>query len=214
MSKDTRTTLMYSRKLEFSEFNSLIPLQNGLIYGFFQIPLHKNRNIKQDLSFPSDDKTPLLRYEMNRFLITLVALVSLCAVFTSAYAADTASSAVLPYEDWLKTIQKSLTGPVAFSVSIIGIISCGVTLIFTGGEINRFMKTLVYLVFVMTLLVGANSFMSSVFNGATLAKSDRGERIVNRVFSDYSRQCSLKHVSSDFMFLNFCSPVDEDKALA
>lgn len=34
--------LMYSRKLEFSEFNALILLLTGLIYGFFQIPLHKN----------------------------------------------------------------------------------------------------------------------------------------------------------------------------
>lgn len=151
---------------------------------------------------------------MNRFLITLVALVSLCTVMTSAYAADTASSAVLPYEDWLKTIQKSLTGPVAFSVSIIGIISCGVTLIFTGGEINRFMKSVVYLVFVMTLLVGANSFMSSVFNGATIALSDNKERVVNRVFSDYSRHCTFKHISSDFKKHNLCLPADDDKALA
>ncbi|SFS48873.1 type IV secretion system protein VirB2 [Succinivibrio dextrinosolvens] len=151
---------------------------------------------------------------MNRFLITLVALVSLCTVMTSAYAADTASSAVLPYEDWLKTIQKSLTGPVAFSVSIIGIISCGVTLIFTGGEINRFMKSVVYLVFVMTLLVGANSFMSSVFNGATIANSDNKDRVVNRVFSDYSRQCIFNHISSAFKRQNICLPADDYKALA
>ncbi len=151
---------------------------------------------------------------MNRFFIALVALVSLCAVFSSAYAADTASSAVLPYEDWLKTIQKSLTGPVAFSVSIIGIISCGVTLIFTGGEINRFMKSVVYLVFVMTLLVGANSFMSSVFNGATIAYSDKEDRVVNRVYSDYSRHCTLSHISSDFNRQNFCIPAEDNRALA
>lgn len=152
---------------------------------------------------------------MNRFLITLVSMVSLITVVSSAYAADTASSAVLPYEDWLKTIQKSLTGPVAFSVSIIGIISCGVTLIFTGGEINRFMRSVVYLVFVMTLLVGANSFMSSVFNGATIAKSsDDSERVVNRVFSDYSRTCHMYYVSSEFHKLKVCDSLEERRAEA
>ena len=35
---------------------------------------------------------------MNRFIVTLVTLVSLCAVVGSAFAADTSSSAVLPYE--------------------------------------------------------------------------------------------------------------------
>lgn len=148
---------------------------------------------------------------MNRFIVTLVTLVSLCAVVGSAFAADTASSAVLPYEDWLKTIQKSLTGPVAFSISIIGIISCGVTLIFSGGEINRFMKSVIYLVFVMTLLVGANSFMSSVFNGATIALGDSDERVVEKVYSDYSRRCSVSHVSSDFYKQNICSQNDDEK---
>lgn len=152
---------------------------------------------------------------MNRFIVTLVTLVSLCAVVGSAFAADTASSAVLPYEDWLKTIQKSLTGPVAFSISIIGIISCGVTLIFSGGEINRFMKSVIYLVFVMTLLVGANSFMSSVFNGATIALGDSDERVVEKVYSDYSRRCSVSHVSSDFYKQNICSQNDdENRAIA
>ena len=148
---------------------------------------------------------------MNRFIVTLVTLASLCAVVGSAFAADTASSAVLPYEDWLKTIQKSLTGPVAFSISIIGIISCGVTLIFSGGEINRFMKSVIYLVFVMTLLVGANSFMSSVFNGATIALGDSDERVVEKVYSDYSRRCRVSHVSSDLYKQNVCTLNDDEQ---
>lgn len=105
---------------------------------------------------------------MKNALLKLTAFIILTAVFKDALAADTASgSSVLPYETWLKTIQKSLTGPVAFSVSLIGIVSCGATLIFTGGEMGRFMRSIVYLVMVMTLLVGANTLMSSLFNGAT-----------------------------------------------
>lgn len=106
---------------------------------------------------------------MKNTLLKLAFLIILTSVFKDALAADTASgSSVLPYETWLKTIQKSLTGPVAFSVSLIGIVSCGATLIFTGGEMGRFMRSIVYLVMVMTLLVGANTLMSSLFNGATV----------------------------------------------
>lgn len=106
---------------------------------------------------------------MKNTLLKLTAFIILTAVFKDVLAADTASgSSVLPYETWLKTIQKSLTGPVAFSVSLIGIVSCGATLIFTGGEMGRFMRSIVYLVMVMTLLVGANTLMSSLFNGATI----------------------------------------------
>lgn len=109
---------------------------------------------------------------MKNALLKLTAFIILTAVFKDALAADTASgSSVLPYETWLKTIQKSLTGPVAFSVSLIGIVSCGATLIFTGGEMGRFMRSIVYLVMVMTLLVGANTLMSSLFNGATIELS-------------------------------------------
>ena len=106
---------------------------------------------------------------MKNTLLKLAFLIVLTSVFKDVLAADTASgSSVLPYETWLKTIQKSLTGPVAFSVSLIGIVSCGATLIFTGGEMGRFMRSIVYLVMVMTLLVGANTLMSSLFNGATV----------------------------------------------
>ena len=90
---------------------------------------------------------------------------------TLTFAADTQGGA-LPYESWLRTLQQSLTGPVAFSVSLIGIVSCGATLILTGGEISKFMRSLIYIVLVMTLLVGANSLMTRFFNGAVISYQD------------------------------------------
>lgn len=53
--------------------------------------------------------------------------------------------------------------------SFIGIVSCGATLILAGDEINKFMRSLIYIVLVMTLLVGANSLMTRFFNGAVIA---------------------------------------------
>lgn len=134
---------------------------------------------------------------MKNALLKLTAFIILTAVFKDALAADTASgSSVLPYETWLKTIQKSLTGPVAFSVSLIGIVSCGATLIFTGGEMGRFMRSIVYLVMVMTLLVGANTLMSSLFNGATIELSSEFAPISNEMsLNDKSRKFNEKTLS-------------------
>lgn len=103
---------------------------------------------------------------MKKNIICSILIFALSA--TAAYASDTQGGA-LPYESWLRTLQQSLTGPVAFSVSLIGIVSCGATLILAGGEINKFMRSLIYIVLVMTLLVGANSLMTRFFNGAVIA---------------------------------------------
>lgn len=43
----------------------------------------------------------------------------------------------LPYESWLNNLRQSVTGPVAFALSIIGIVVAGGVLIF-GGELNAF----------------------------------------------------------------------------
>lgn len=148
---------------------------------------------------------------MKNSLLKLAFLIVLASVFKDALAADTASgSSVLPYETWLKTIQKSLTGPVAFSVSLIGIVSCGATLIFTGGEMGRFMRSIVYLVMVMTLLVGANTLMSSLFNGATveiapisneMALNEKVSRSHEKTLSDRMTRLNSHNLSSKLQAL-------------
>lgn len=89
-------------------------------------------------------------------------------MLTQCAAASEGSGGGLPYEGWLGKLKDSLTGPVAFAVSIIGIVVAGSTLIF-GGELNAFFKTLVYLILVMSFLVGANNLLSGFFGrGADL----------------------------------------------
>ena len=68
------------------------------------------------------------------------------------------------------SIQESLTGPLAFSIALIGIVTCGATLILSGGEIGTFMRTFIYIVLVMTLLIGANNLMQRFFNGSLITK--------------------------------------------
>ena len=71
----------------------------------------------------------------------------------------------LPYEEWLTTLRQSVTGPVAFAISIIGIVVAGGILIF-GGELNGFFRTLIFLVLVMALIIGANNMMTTFFGSA------------------------------------------------
>lgn len=68
----------------------------------------------------------------------------------------------LPYEGWLTALRNSVTGPVAFTLSIVGIVIAGGVLIF-GGELNAFFRTLIFLVLVMALIVGVNNMMTSFF---------------------------------------------------
>lgn len=106
-----------------------------------------------------------------RLSLTCAAVLVLCFLglyLQPAWAADTGAGTALPYESWLSDFQKSLTGPVAFAISLIGIVVSGITLILGGGEIRGFARTMVYIVLVMTLLIGANSLMSNFFNGAAI----------------------------------------------
>lgn len=108
-------------------------------------------------------------YQAALWLAAGVLLFILYLTVNPAQASETTGN-TLPYEDWLRTLQQSLTGPVAFSVALIGIVCCGATLIFAGGEIGRFMRSLIYIIMVMTMLIGANSLMTRFFNGASIGE--------------------------------------------
>jgi type IV secretory pathway VirB2 component (pilin) len=87
-----------------------------------------------------------------------------------AFASEGTGGA-LPYESWLTNLRNSVTGPVAFALSIVGIVVAGGVLIF-GGDLNGFFRTLIFLVLVMAFLVGAQNMMSAFFGrGAEIAMS-------------------------------------------
>lgn len=105
------------------------------------------------------------------FLLPLLFFLSLTF---DAYASQGMGGS-LPYESWLASLRNSITGPVAFSLSIIGIVMAGAALIF-GGEISGFFKTLIFLVLVMSLLVGSQSLLSNFFmQGAEIKVSLKEE---------------------------------------
>lgn len=64
-------------------------------------------------------------------MMLIVYLSIFCMPDANASAASAGSG--LPYEVWLSALQRSATGPIAFTIALLGIIGCGATLIFAGG---------------------------------------------------------------------------------
>ena len=96
-----------------------------------------------------------------------IALVTIFVLSADQAHAAVGAGGALPYETWLVNLRNSVTGPVAFTLSIVGIVVAGGILIF-GGELNAFFRTLIFIVLVMALLVGANNVMSNLFQGAVI----------------------------------------------
>ena len=114
---------------------------------------------------------------LNRHAVFWIATMALLALFVLAPEHAFASEGTggsLPYESWLTNLRNSVTGPVAFTLSVIGIVIAGSVLIF-GGDLNGFFRTLVFIVLVMALLVGAQNMMSTFFGrGAEIAAASDG----------------------------------------
>jgi type IV secretion system protein VirB2 len=112
-----------------------------------------------------------------RRTLLLVLLLALCLFTLDVAVASEGTGGSLPYESWLVSLRNSVTGPVAFALSIIGIVIAGGVLIF-GGDLNGFFRTLIFLVLVMALLIGAQNVMGTFFGrGAEIAAlADPGRR--------------------------------------
>jgi type IV secretion system protein VirB2 len=68
----------------------------------------------------------------------------------------------LPWENPLKLVAASLTGPVILAISIIAMMSAGGTLVF-GGELNEFARRSSVAVLATAFLVAGASFMNVLF---------------------------------------------------
>ncbi|UPG90350.1 TrbC/VirB2 family protein [Luteibacter aegosomaticola] len=90
----------------------------------------------------------------RRTTVSILRLATLLLLLVPALAF--AAPDKLPYEEGLGTLYTSLTGPVPFAISLVGIVACGAMLVF-GGEISGFMRTLVFIVLVVAVIVQAAS---------------------------------------------------------
>jgi type IV secretion system protein VirB2 len=114
------------------------------------------------------------RHPRRLLLISAALLLVLMLLAPHHVLGSEGTGGALPYESWLTNLRNSVTGPVAFALSIIGLVVAGGALIF-GGDLNGFFRTLIFLVLVMALLVGAQNVMSSFFGrGAEIAAPSGG----------------------------------------
>ncbi|CZP95686.1 conjugal transfer protein TrbC [Legionella pneumophila] len=108
------------------------------------------------------------RLNQKNFVLMGLMILFLLLITHPALAATAGGG--LPFDSWLTKIQKSVTGPFAFSAAIIGLVAAGATLIF-GGELNGFMRSLIFFVLVLAFLVAAQNTMTAITGkGAEISK--------------------------------------------
>ncbi|URL58459.1 TrbC/VirB2 family protein [Luteibacter flocculans] len=106
---------------------------------------------------------------VSRLHVTVVIFIVLAFLFVPELA-FAASDDALPYEEGLGKFQKSLKGPVPFAISLVGIVACGAMLIF-GGEISGFLRTMVFIVLVVAVMVQATTLVEILGGTDTLVSS-------------------------------------------
>ncbi|SEO18729.1 type IV secretion system protein VirB2 [Nitrosospira multiformis] len=102
-------------------------------------------------------------------------LLAFCLLAAQPVFASEGIGGTLPYESWLMNLRNSVTGPVAFTLSMVGIVVAGGALVM-GGDLSGFFRTLVFIVLVLAFLVDAQNMMSNFFGrGAEIAMIDSGK---------------------------------------
>lgn len=106
-------------------------------------------------------------------LLLFAGLLLLLLLIPHVAHATPAASGNLPWESPLKKFTDSISGPVAFGISLLGIVVCGAMLIW-GGEINEFARRFIMVILVVAILVFANSILQNLFNKGALVASTSG----------------------------------------
>ena len=115
--------------------------------------------------------------EKAKLAMLILAVLCVFLLLPNAAHAAEGTGGGLPYEGWLTNLRNSITGPFAFTVAVIGIVVAGAVLIF-GGELNGFVRTLVFIILVMSLIVGVNNLMSGLFGrGAEIAQAVEATKV-------------------------------------
>ena len=92
---------------------------------------------------------------------------------TAGWAAG-AGGAGLPWEAPLTTLANSVSGPVAYGLSILGIVGVGGFLIFAGGMLGDLLRGVLFVVLVIAMVIASkNTLQAFGFGaGAEVTKSE------------------------------------------
>lgn len=88
-------------------------------------------------------------------------LLALALLFHPVGAHAASAGGSLPWDTPLTTLKNDLTGPVAFTISLLAMVACGAALVF-GGEINEFVRRIIMLVLVCAFIVGVSNLASAL----------------------------------------------------
>ncbi|MGP5477591.1 TrbC/VirB2 family protein [Pseudomonas helleri] len=105
-------------------------------------------------------KKNITHVNAKTLVVTGLALMILILGVEPAFAASTAGGG-LPFDDWFTKVRASITGPFAFTASIIGIVGAGATLIF-GGDMNGFLRTLIFVVLALAFVIAAQNTLAAI----------------------------------------------------
>ncbi len=95
----------------------------------------------------------------RRYWLPALLVIAVAAHPLAAHAASAGGS--LPWDTPLTTLKNDLTGPVAFTISLLAMVACGAALVF-GGEINEFVRRIIMLVLVCAFIVGVTNLASAL----------------------------------------------------
>ena len=88
--------------------------------------------------------------------------IAVCAVLSAPSVALARPATQLPWEGPLDMLVRSLTGPVAFGISLISLFICGYAL-FAGGEISDFARRAIMAVMAISILVAGAPLLQTLF---------------------------------------------------
>ena len=94
-------------------------------------------------------------------VVLLAALACVAALNPHIAQAATAGGGALPWDTPLTTLRNDITGPVAFTISLLAMVACGAALVF-GGEINEFIRRIIMLVLVASFIVGVTNLAGAL----------------------------------------------------
>ena len=110
------------------------------------------------------DRMRIFLVKRQRTLRLALMLCFALAAGSGAFAAENGNN--LPWEGPLTTLVTSLTGPVAYAISVIAIVALGATLAFAGGEMGETMKRLLHVGIAVCLVVFSAQVMASFIGQA------------------------------------------------
>jgi len=103
-----------------------------------------------------------------------------------AFAAENGNN--LPWEGPLTTLVTSLTGPVAYAISVVAIVALGATLAFAGGEMGETMKRLLHVGIAVCCVVFAAQVMATfIGQAAEIAAAQPVHAITQPVLASIAR---------------------------